>query len=76
MGRRSDTLVKVLVSFVLRLVPDELAHGRLVGQVVAAGSGAGTPVKSADDLTEFCREHVFGRTEATPPGQGEPTSNP
>ena len=74
MGRPSDTLVDVLVSFVLRLVPDELAHGRLVGQVVAAGSGAETPVKSADDLTVFCREHVFGRTEATPSDRGETTS--
>ena len=73
MGRPQHILTTVLVSFVLRLVPDELAQGRLVGQIVAVGSGTEKPVKSADDLVEFCREHLFGRIGAIPPGQGDTT---
>jgi hypothetical protein len=64
----------MLTSFVLRLVPDELAKGRLVGQVVAVGSGAEKAVKSADDLVEFCRTYLFGQTESAPSGQGDPAS--
>ena len=75
MGRLRQILTTVLVSFVLRLVPDELAQGRLVGQIVAVGSGTEKPVKSADDLVEFCQEHVLGRIGPIPPGQGDATSD-
>ena len=65
----------MLVSFVLRLVPDELAEGRLVGQVVAIGSGNEQPVTSADDLVEFCRENLVGHTDPTSAGLGDPASD-
>jgi hypothetical protein len=72
MVRAWVTLVCMLASFVLRLVPDELVLGRLVGQVVAIGSGNQQPVTSADDLVEFCRENLFGHTDPTPAGLGDP----
>jgi hypothetical protein len=65
----------MLASFVLRLVPDELAEGRLVGQVVAIGSGNEQPVTSADDLVEFCRENLAGRTDPTPSDLEDPASD-
>lgn len=43
----------VLLSFVLRLVPDALASGRLVGQVENVASGERAVVRSSDDLLTF-----------------------
>lgn len=46
----------VLVSFVLRLRPDQLAAGRLVGQVEEVESGRTRSVRDAGELLQFCAE--------------------
>ena len=59
--------VRVLMSFVVRLVPRELEAGRLVGVVVAVGSGLERPVSSADELVRCFREHLAGGDSASGP---------
>jgi hypothetical protein len=44
----------VLVSFVLRLRPDQLALGRVVGEVEDVLSGRLRSVRDISDLVEFC----------------------
>jgi len=46
------------LSYVLRLVPDELADGHLVGEVESVLDGAMGAVHSSEDLVAFCREHA------------------
>lgn len=46
----------MLVSYVLRLVPDELADGRLIGEVEAVGTGERRAIHGMDELMGFCRE--------------------
>ena len=59
--------VRVLMSFVVRLVPRELEAGRLVGVVVAVGSGLERPVSSVDELVRCFREHLAGGEGASGP---------
>ena len=42
------------VSFVLRLVPDELARGELVGQVEDVASGRVALFRGSAELVTFC----------------------
>jgi len=55
----------MLMSFVVRLVPRELEAGRLVGVVVAVGSGLERPVTSVDELVRCFREHLAGGESAS-----------
>jgi len=43
----------VLSVYVLRLLPTELAAGRVVGQVEHVGSGSTAVVRSVEDLVGF-----------------------
>ncbi len=52
----------MFVSFVLRLVPEELATGELVGQVEDVASGRVGLFRGGTDLTAFCAAVV-----TTPP---------
>lgn len=44
----------VLISFVLRLRPDQLALGQLVGEVEDVESGRQQGLRSVMELLEFC----------------------
>lgn len=55
----------MLVSFVLRLVPRELAAGRLVGEVEAVATGERRAVHGSDELLGFCTES-YGTAPADP----------
>ncbi|HEX5268587.1 MAG TPA: hypothetical protein VFW24_17615 [Acidimicrobiales bacterium] len=46
----------MLVSYVLRLVPDQLSGGRLVGEVEAVNTGERRAIHGADELLGFCTE--------------------
>lgn len=46
----------VLLSFVLRLRPDQLAAGRLVGSVEQVDSGRTRSIRNPDELVHFCAE--------------------
>lgn len=46
----------VLVSFVLRLHPDQLATGELVGEVEHVESGVVYPLRGAVDLLGHCQQ--------------------
>lgn len=46
------------LSYVLRLVPEDLADGRLVGEVEAVLDGSRGAVRGAEDLVAFCRDHA------------------
>ena len=50
----------MLVSYVLRLVPEELAAGRLIGEVEAVASGERRAVHGAAELQAFCTEVLKG----------------
>lgn len=50
----------VLVSFVLRLRADQLADGRLVGEVEEVGSGRTCFVRSGAELAQFCADFEGG----------------
>jgi hypothetical protein len=41
------------VSFVLKLVPDALSEGRIVGRIEAVGTGEQAHLRSAEELIEF-----------------------
>jgi len=45
----------MLTSFVLRLLPRELAIGELVGEVVDVASGRQQVIRGVEDLLEFLR---------------------
>ncbi|HEX5266623.1 MAG TPA: hypothetical protein VFW24_07605 [Acidimicrobiales bacterium] len=45
----------MLISFVLRLRPDGLAAGEIVGEVEDIESGARHAVRETADLVAFCR---------------------
>jgi len=46
----------VVVSYVLRLISEELAEGRLVGDVEAVATGQHRAVNGAEELLSFCAE--------------------
>jgi hypothetical protein len=46
----------VLVSYVVRLVPEELAHGRFVGEVEDVTTGIQRRIKDVDEFVRFCQE--------------------
>lgn len=48
------TVRVVLVSFVLRLRPDQLALGRIVGQIEDVASGHSCGLRDVAELVEFC----------------------
>ena len=48
----------MLVTFVIRLVGEELAIGRLVGQVEDVASGEQVAVDGLDELVDFARRHT------------------
>lgn len=62
----------MLVSFVLRLRPDQLALGRLVGEVEDVESGRQQGLRDLAELVEFCRQAAssYGVGQAVPDGQG------
>ena len=58
-GRRAArTVALVLVSYVVRLLPRQLAEGEFVGQVEDVASGERVPVQSAEDLLQFLSRSV------------------
>ena len=62
----------MLVSFVLRLRPDQLAYGRVVGEVEDVESGRQQGLRDVWELVEFCCQAVssYGVGPAVPDGQG------
>ncbi|HET6812032.1 MAG TPA: hypothetical protein VFH50_13590 [Acidimicrobiales bacterium] len=62
----------MLVAFVLRLRPDQLAVGRLVGEVEDVESGRQQGLRDVMELVEFCCQaassYVVG--PVVPDGQG------
>jgi hypothetical protein len=44
----------VLASYVLRLVPEELADGRFVGEVEDVATGVHSIIRDVDELVRFC----------------------
>jgi hypothetical protein len=55
----------LLASYVLRLVPEELADGRLVGDIEVVSTGERRAVHGLDELLSFCVE-----TYQTEPSSG------
>ena len=53
----------MLSSFVLRLRPDALADGGIVGEVEDVDSGVRVSIRSVDDLIAFLARH--GGSDAT-----------
>jgi hypothetical protein len=53
MGRGGRDAVRVLRTFVLRLVGDELEHDRIVGRIEAAETGRSEAVHDIDALVRF-----------------------
>ncbi len=49
------SLAPVLVSYVVRLVDDQLAAGRFVGEVEAVATGQRQEIRGIDDLLSFCQ---------------------
>lgn len=62
------------MSFVLRLRPDELSTGELVGQVEDVATGDSARVRSLDELVGFLRAHATVAAPAQRPAPQEPTS--
>lgn len=54
MTRGAFTFAPVRISFVLRLDPEFLAHGQLVGEIEEVGFGRRTGVQGAQDIIDFC----------------------
>jgi hypothetical protein len=50
----------VLSSFVLHLLPGELAEGRVVGQVEDVGRGVTAAVRSLSELGDFLHRSTLG----------------
>ncbi len=48
----------VLVSYVVRLVAEELAEGRLVGDVEAVVTGERKAIRGPEELLRFCMGHL------------------
>ena len=48
----------MLVTLVIRLVPEELAKGELVGQIEHIGSGERVAIRNLDELVSFARRHA------------------
>jgi hypothetical protein len=46
----------VLVSYVVRLVPEELSHGRFVGEVEDVATGVQRRIRDVQELVRFCQE--------------------
>jgi hypothetical protein len=44
----------VLSSYILRLIPSELARGRLVGEVEDVSTGKQRAIRDAAELISFC----------------------
>jgi hypothetical protein len=45
----------VLISYVLRLIPDEAAQGRIVGEVESVSTGHAGPIRDVTELIELIR---------------------
>jgi hypothetical protein len=47
-------LRRVLASYVVRLVPEELDHGRFVGEVEDVATGVHQAIRDVSELVRFC----------------------
>jgi len=65
--RAPRTVAGVFVSILLRLLPEPLAHGRLVGRVEVVETGERTVVRSVDELVSLLRDRAL--EERTDPGE-------
>ena len=64
----------MLVTFVLRLLPDRLAEGELVGEVEHVGDGEQAYVHGLTELLGFAqRAAETGDAGASPPGSRPPS---
>lgn len=46
----------MLASYVVRLVPEELSHGRFVGEVEDVATGTHRAIRDVTELVRFCVE--------------------
>jgi hypothetical protein len=63
-GRLSATIAAMLVTLVIRLVPEGLAAGRFVGQVEHVGGGESQFVHEVSDLVGFAQRAALARRDA------------
>lgn len=60
----------MLVTFVVRLLPDRLAAGEIVGEVEHVGHGGHAIVRGASDLLGFA-QHAVAVNARVPEGRGD-----
>jgi hypothetical protein len=65
------------VSVLLRLLPEPLAHGHLVGEVEVERTGERATVKSAEELVDYLRgvTIIAGRPQGKAQGASPETTN-
>ena len=61
----------MLATFVLRLVPDALAEGRIVGVVEEVETGRRAVVRDLDELRAFLRPYAQAVVDLTVDGDGD-----
>lgn len=66
----------MLVSFVLRVRPEMLAAGDLVGEVEEVESGVRYALRSSTELIGLCQRAVGAAGAAPPDGQRADTADP
>ena len=66
----------MLSSFVLHLLPAELAKGRVVGQVEDVGRGVTAAVRNLGELGDFLHRSTTPAASVILGGCGEPSSLP